>query len=299
MQAARKGRNRGPLSARGRRILPGKRARRGMIVILLCTTMGMTAATFIAVPFMKKSLAQLQAARVLAEGFKARLLANAGFQAGLAAIRNVPEEYLFSSGMVLEPPNIAISEKCKGCFISYRIQPEDGKINLNNLVLTFEDQPNETYRAMLQRMFQRNMLDIPSENIDAIVDWIDENDTVDGRGAERSYYESLKNPRKIKNFRLFSLSELALVKGFDQQMIYESRAPEGWAEEQDELSFQTDDEKNLKTVDDYILANNVTAYLPPPGDNGRININAARYHTVMALSEAMTRKAVLELFELR
>lgn len=277
----------------------GRGQRRGAIVIMLCMVMGLTAVNFIAYPFQKKSFSQFKAAQVLAEGFKARLLAHAGFQAGLAAVRNVPEEYLYSSGMVLEPPNIAISKDCKGCFISYRIQPEDGKLNINNLVLTFEDQPNETYRAMLRRMFQPGMLDIPADNVDAIIDWIDENDTVEGRGAERSYYDSLSPPRKIKNFRLFSLSELVQVKGFDQEMIYESRAPEGWAEEQDELAFQTIDEKNLKTVDDYILANNVTAFLPPPGDNGRININAARYHTVMALSNAMTRKAVLELFQLR
>tara|TARA_Y100001937_G_scaffold122287_2_gene182605 strand:- start:146123 stop:147190 length:1068 start_codon:yes stop_codon:yes gene_type:complete len=261
--------------------------------------MGLTATQFIALPFQKKSFGQFKAAQVLAEGFKARLLAHAGFQAGLAAIRNIPEEYLYSSGLVLNPPNISISKECKGCYITYRIQPEDGKVNLNNLVLTFEDRPNETYRALLRRMFQPLALDIPVENIDAIVDWIDENDTVDGRGAERSYYDSLKPPTKIKNFRLFSLSELALVKGFSQEMIYESRAPEGWAEEQEELAFQTIDEKNLKTEEDYVLANNVTAYLPPPGDNGRININAARYHTVLSLSNAMSQKAVLELFQLR
>ncbi len=261
--------------------------------------MGLTATQFIAVPFQKKSFGQFKAAQVLSEGFKARLLAHAGFQAGLAAIRNVPEEYLYSSGLVLSPPNIAISEECKGCFISYRIQPEDGKINVNNLVLTFEDQPNETYRAMLRRLFQPLALDIPVENVDTLIDWIDENDTVEGRGAERSYYESLDPPRKMKNFRLFSLSELAMVKGFSQEMIYESRAPEGWAEEQEELAFQTIDEKNLKTLEDYVLANNITAYLPPPGDNGRININAARYHTVLSLSNAMSQKAVLELFKLR
>ncbi|MEQ8353461.1 MAG: type II secretion system protein GspK [Leptospiraceae bacterium] len=276
-----------------------RKGRRGGIVILLCVVMGLTATEFIALPFQKKSFGQFKAAQVLAEGFKARLLAHAGFQAGLAAIRNVPEEYLYSSGLILNPPNIAISKDCKGCYISYRILPEDGKVNVNNLVLTFEDRPNETYRAILRRLFQPLALDIPVENIDALIDWIDENDTVEGRGAERSYYESLQPSRKIKNFRLFSLSELAMVKGFSQEMIYESREPEGWAEDQEELAFQTIDEKNLKTVDDYVLANNITAYLPPPGDNGRININAARYHTVLALSNSMSQKAVLELFKLR
>jgi general secretion pathway protein K len=275
------------------------RSRRGMVVVLLCFNMGISAVFFIAAPFQERSLQQLKAARVLAIGFKARLLAHAGFQAGLAAIRNVPEEFLYSSGLILQPPNISISEECTGCFISYRIQPEDGKINVNNLVLTFEDQPNETYRAMLQRLFQPDRLNIPLDNVDAMVDWIDENNAVDGEGAEKSFYDNLDPPRKIKNFRFFSLPELVAVKGFDQAMIYESRAPEGWAEQQEELAFQTEDEKNLLTDDDFVLANNITAYLPPPGDNGRININAARYHTVMALSDSMTRKAVLELFKLR
>ncbi|MCB1167924.1 MAG: general secretion pathway protein GspK [Leptospiraceae bacterium] len=270
-----------------------------MIVVVLCIALGLIGTTAISVPYLQSSMQDLGAARVYADGYKARLLAQAGFQAGLAAIRNVPEEYLYSSGLILNPPDIEISKKCVGCYVSYRIQPEDGKINVNNLVLTFEDQPNETVRAMLQRMFQPPNLNIPLENVDSIVDWIDENDTVDGRGAEQSYYDSLKPPRKIKNYRLFSLSELGQVKGFSQDMLYDPRAPKGWKENKEELSFETIDEKNLITMDDWVLANNITAYLPPAGDNGRVNINAARYFTVLSLSDSMTKKAVLELFKLR
>ncbi|MBI3395200.1 MAG: general secretion pathway protein GspK, partial [Spirochaetia bacterium] len=273
-------------------------SRRGMMAVMMTFSLG-AAANSMAVQFWSDSQDQYAATRVLADGFRARQQAMAGFMAGLTAIKSMPEEYLYKSGLALNPPDILISKEClPRCYLSYRLIPEDGKLNLNHLVHGFDDKVNEQYKQVFDRFFRQ--YEIPVDGIDAIIDWIDENDNIEGRGAERHYYEGLNPPRKIKNFRMFSLSEVTQVKGIEWAMIYQSRAPKGWAEMQRELKFQTEDEKNLITAEDWIPSNNLTAYVSL-GDrmDDKVNINAARYHVLMSLSDAMTRDAVLALFKRR
>jgi len=268
------------------------------MAILFTFALG-AAANTIAAKFFSDAQIQFASVKVAADGFRARQLALAGFQAGLAALRAAPEEYLYTSGLALKPPDISVSADCKpGCFVSYRLLPEDGRLNLNNLVHSFDDKPNEQYRAVFKRFFPQ--YDISQENVDSLIDWIDEDDSPTGNGGENSYYASLKPPRKCKNFRMFSLGEITLIKGFTSDMIFASRAPANWEKTQKELSFQTEDEKNLITMDDWVAANDLTAYVPL-GDRmeDKINVNAARYHTLMALSESMSREAVLALFKYR
>lgn len=278
--------------------LLGIKTRKGMGAIAFVITIGIATVT-IAAKFQQDAMNQYAATKVAADGFRSRQLALAGFQAGLAALRAAPEEALYTSGIALNPPDIVVSQDCKPkCFVSYRIAPEDGRLNVNNLVSSFEDKPNELYKGIFRRFF--GFFDIPVDNVDPLVDWIDEDDSVTGAGAENSYYQGLKPQRKAKNFRMFSLAEMVLVKGFTTDMIFGSRAPEGWEKRQKDLSFQTEDEKNLITMDDWVVANNITAYVPF-GDRleDKINVNGARYHTLLSLSESMTREAVLAIFKYR
>ncbi len=198
----------------------------------------------------------------------------------------------------MNPPDIHVEECSPLCFVSYRLQPEDGKINLNYLVRSVDDEPGEQYRAMVDRLF--GQYGIPLDLTDSLIDWIDQNDYTEGNGAEQRYYSTLVPPRKIKNFPLFSLSEVGMVKGASHELLYGSKAPEGWKEEQEDLKFQTEDEKNLITEDDWIPANNLTAYYTDPDvPDDRININTARYHVLMSLSDAMSREAVLALMKMK
>lgn len=278
------------------RALRRLKSRRGAVVILVVFAMGV-AAFSIAVKFYSDAQDEWAAARMGTEGLKARQLALAGFQAGLGALKNIPEEYLFQSGLALDPPDLQVSEECSRCFVKYSIQPEDGKLNVNLLVRRLDDTPDETYRNIFQRLFSR--FGIPLDAVDSMIDWIDENDTTNGQGAEKGYYENQKPPVTIKNGPVLSVSELSIVKDLNRQFLYESKAPPDWQEKQEELKFQTEDEKSLLTPADWILANHLTAYIPPDGDPGKINVNAARYHVLMSLSDSMTREAVLEIFRLR
>ncbi len=289
---------------RRRRSFIGDVSRRGAIVLLAILLVG-ASSLFVSAQFLEDVTDQYLAVRSSADGLRAREAALAGFNAGITAVKTIPEEFLYQQGIIMDPPALPLGKKCfddeeTDCLkfkVSYQILPEDGRINLNNLV-RYDDQINENYNRIVRRLFRQ--LDIPGDHVDAVTDWIDENDYTEPAGAEDDHYAALKPPRKIKNYRMFSLSELPAIKGFDRNMVYESRAPEGWEERQEELAFQTDDEINLLQPEDWILANNVTAFMPfTESVEDKVNINAARFHVMMSLSDAMSREAVLAIFKYR
>ena len=292
---------------RARFLLRQHISRRGAIVLISIFMIGLSS-LLVSSQFLEDVSDHYLAVRASADGFRARELATAGFQASISALKTIPEDFLYQKGVILRDsnqPDIELARHClddseRDCYyfmVGFRLQPEDGKLNLNSLV-RYDDQPNENYREVIKRLFRSQ--DISGEQADPIVDWIDDNSYTEPSGGEEAFYADQRPARKIKNFRMFSLSELPQIRGFSRDMLYTSRAPEGWEEQQEELSFQTDDEKNLIQPADWILANNVTAFMPfTETVEEKVNINAARYFTLLSLSSAMTREAVLALFKLR
>ncbi len=276
--------------------------RRGAGVLLGIGALGI-AMNLVTIAYLEQVSSQYASMRSVADGFRANQIAFAGLQAAISVTQNIPEEYLYTLGVLRNPPPIPVREHCNEAglctryYMSYSIQPEDGKINLNNLV-RIDDEPNESYRRIVERLFAQ--LDISEKQVTPVIDWIDENDVTNINGAEYSYYEELEPPGKIKNGLLYSLSELTTIKGFDRNIVYESHAPEGWQKQQEELASQTEDEENLIQPEDWILSNNVTAYVPWGGGfNDKLNINAIRYHALMSLSDFMSRETALAIFKLR
>lgn len=90
---------------------------------------------------------------------------------------------------------------------------ESGRLNLNRL-LSFE----------LDEMQTREMLmylpDMTEEVADAILDWIDDDETVRTYGAESDYYTSLDPPYEAKNGPLDSIDELLQVAGVTADLLY-------------------------------------------------------------------------------
>lgn len=90
---------------------------------------------------------------------------------------------------------------------------EGGKLNINALIA--QDKTGEVlYNALLK------IPDMTSDVADAIVDWVDADDTPRTNGAESTAYQSLNNPYKCKNGPLNSLEELLLVKGVTPQLLF-------------------------------------------------------------------------------
>lgn len=113
---------------------------------------------------------------------------------------------------------------------------EGGKLNINSMI-ALDPTGEALYNALLK------LPNMTPEVADAIVDWVDADDTKRASGAESSEYASLPNPYKAKNGPLNSLDELLLVQGVTPELLYggdrnrngvqdegESGADRGWSD---------------------------------------------------------------------
>ncbi|MCL1980989.1 MAG: type II secretion system minor pseudopilin GspK [Proteobacteria bacterium] len=106
--------------------------------------------------------------------------------------------------------------------------------------------------------------------LDAIADWIDEDDQERHGGAETPYYQTLQPPYVCRNGPLVTVEELLLVKGMTRALLFGDAEHEG-------------------------IAN----YITVQGDNGMVNLNTAPLPVLQALSPDMTEKWAQELIDYR
>lgn len=95
------------------------------------------------------------------------------------------------------------------------IVDQQGLFNLNNLVTDGKTNLVQLghFRSLLA------ILGLPDELADALADWIDgDNQPQPRHGAEDDYYLALNPPYLAANRRLTDLDELALVRGFDDNV---------------------------------------------------------------------------------
>ncbi len=96
-------------------------------------------------------------------------------------------------------------------------------LNVNNLVDSKGD-PVVIEIKRMKRLFV--LLEIEPDLVDAIVDWIDPKQDVYRNGAEDYEYLILPEPYRTADSSMVSISELRLVKGFDQSVIEKLYDPE-------------------------------------------------------------------------
>lgn len=106
--------------------------------------------------------------------------------------------------------------------------------------------------------------------IDALRDWLDEDDLESDHGVEKGYYQSLENPYPCRNGPLQYLEELLLVKGFSRKIVYGDDEHQG-----------------------------IIEYLTIHGQDGKININTAPSFVLQALAVGMNEERVELLVEFR
>src|SRR5207249_3174996 len=97
--------------------------------------------------------------------------------------------------------------------IRYGLTDESSKLNLNALLLLPTD-PLQSRQMLL------GIPGMTAEIADAILDWIDSDQTPRETGAEESYYTSLNPPYKPKNGPLEALDELMLVRGITPDLLF-------------------------------------------------------------------------------
>ncbi len=262
------------------------RKRRGYTVLLL-TVIVLTLTLSAVMTLYSSAMEEYNSVRMRADYAKARFLAQSGLETAGVLIERMGTEYLYSFGVLdgYFPPPFP----WEGGVISLRISEESGKLNLNGLVNLFDDSENVALREMLDRL--ADSFGFSYEKWDAVVDWIDENNVAMPAGYEDSYYATMIPPRRAKNGWMHSVDELLLIPGFDSWTLYEDFRTE---EEKEMYStdFLSEEEVLAVTDDDYILANNLTIYMPYSNtDIWKVNINQAPYHVILALTEYMTPEA--------
>ena len=140
--------------------------------------------------------------------------------------------------------------------LQLKVRDVSGKLQINNIVEKEKTGSNDEnsgisthLRTILKNILASGNYPIEDETeateiVDALVDWIDEDDKESDHGAETSYYQSLDKPYSAKNGPVHNIDELLLVRGITP-----------------ELFFGTEDTPGLKNV--------LTVY----GDDGKMNIN--------------------------
>ncbi|HHJ35277.1 MAG TPA: general secretion pathway protein GspK [Gammaproteobacteria bacterium] len=138
-------------------------------------------------------------------------------------------------------------------------------ININTLVRNGAF--NETTKKRLSQLFR--IQGLKNDPTQAIKDWIDADlDTSNPDGAEDGYYLNLEVPYRTANTPLYSISELRLIKGFEDNKAFQLVAPYLCA-------FTTD------------------------GSDTAINVNTASSEVLQSLSNDMTKDLVTKIIERR
>jgi general secretion pathway protein K len=106
----------------------------------------------------------------------------------------------------------------EGC-VSLQITDEQSKLPINALAPAAGGQdPNHTWLRIFEQFFASFQID--QDILDALVDWLDQDDIPRGiGGAEDAYYEGLETPYEAQDGPMRSLGELRLVRGFDFETL--------------------------------------------------------------------------------
>ena len=117
-------------------------------------------------------------------------------------------------GWATEIPPIPV----EGGTISGKLTDLQGCFNLNSLVLN--DQPNPAAQQIFTRLMQRLATPTGTNLSQAVIDWLDSNlINLNPDGAEDNYYLNLEKPYHSANSPIYSVSELRLIKGFENDEI--------------------------------------------------------------------------------
>lgn len=206
------------------------------------------------------------------------------------------------------------------------ITDENAKINLS--VLANEVVDRSPYYSITQRFFLN--MGLPMDIADALIDWVDIDDSRFPYGAESSdYYQTLPHPYKAKNAEMDSIQEMLLVKyitpelyyglgggnfGLETNCVDDNRgtthfdmpqliktasgknAPAPPANSFKTLENPIGREKSRRLSDYFRVTGERSDYL---SERNKININTAPFRVLSALTDTMTDDIVAEIIRRR
>jgi len=99
--------------------------------------------------------------------------------------------------------------------VTIRITDEQGKLNLN-VLRNNNGTINMQWRQVAERLVMRRGLE--PNLLDPLLDWLDQDDFPEPRGAEKSEYLHQSPPYVARNGALFTLGELGRIAGFTPEI---------------------------------------------------------------------------------
>jgi len=188
---------------------------RGAVLLLVLVVVALLSALLTDWAF--STLVDLRLTETFRDSNRAYYLARGGVEVGRQLLRDDNNGYdapgeMWGVGI----PSYPVSDEAT---ISIRIVDEDGRFNLNKVVDNLGENPNPLMRDRLRRLLTQLEIDDPDALSDALIDWIDRNQTTSPRGAENSWYQGLVSPLASKDGPLDTVDELLLVKGFTPEIV--------------------------------------------------------------------------------
>lgn len=191
-------------------------------VALLLSLLVLALLTAIVLEFDAEARREYREAAAFRDHVKSGTLMRAAVQAASAALQ---QDFLRDkrSGEQFDGPldlwalpikNYAIGDG----LLNAQIQDERGKLNLNDLVASAGDPiQSKTRIDRIRRLFE--LLQLNPDLVDALIDWLDQDDNPRPAGAESLHYQSLRPAYRAANGPLQAISDLRLIKGFTPDII--------------------------------------------------------------------------------
>lgn len=231
---------------------PDLRDQQGMA--LLITVMTVALLTAVTLQYHKTTWDKYLASHNYMTGSQLTAIADSGIRIALAVLESDPAEVdsLHDGWAALDQE--PFRELFPAGTLKLRVDDLSGRLPINTIVQR-EGQggKNEAVAQILARLLRSGAFPsveddtMAEEIVDAIVDWIDEDDKESDFGAENSYYQSLSKPYTCKNRPLDYIEELLLVRGITPELLFGSGKNPGLAEFL--TVFATEDGKiNLNTA---------------------------------------------------
>jgi general secretion pathway protein K len=236
-------------------------------VALLLALVVLTLLVALILEFDAEARREYREAAAFRDTFKARMLTRAAVQAARAVLQ---QDFLRDrqAGVYYDGPTdlwaLPIKDYAIGDgLLSAQIEDERGKLNVNDLATNLGDDLQRNAKILrFRRLFE--LLQIKPDLVDALIDWVDQDEIPQPAGAESLYYQSLKPPYRAANVPLQSLGDLRLVKGFTPEIVER-------------------------------LSRYVTVY--PDTGGAAVNLNTADPLVIQALDPAITQTMAMEIVQ--
>lgn len=247
------------------------RDQQGMALLITIMTVSLLVA--VTVQFHKSTWQQFLVANNYRVDTQLEAIANSGVNIALALLQDDGEKNETDS--LLDNWAVLDREKFEKLFPSgtlhIKVVDLSGRLQINSLVPKKKDNAGDVggdnidteVRQVFLNLLLSGVFPIEDEIearslLDAIGDWLDEDDQESDLGAESSYYQSLDKPYSCRNGPVQYIEELLLIKGVTPALLFGSGEQKGLA--------------------DYLTVN---------GDDGKVNINTAPLLLIKSFDSAI------------